>query len=114
MKVSGIASGLLLLLQLTAPALAIAEEVPPQGLEKLSCGTAEVTVQAQCFRVADQERQCRTQSLHLRNPGLEVSNTLAHEGKAIKQPFVHDGTVLDAIATGWACVHAIAFIKTLG
>lgn len=94
----------LLLLALAVPVIALAESSVQPDADKFICGDAEVTVHSNCLSFPEQERQCKTQSLQLHNASKGISRTLQHAGKPIRQPFVHEGQVLDAIATGWACV----------
>jgi hypothetical protein len=95
-----------LLMALIAPAIALAEDTRPQDTEKLLCDSAIVIAHSNCLRFAEQERQCKTQTLELRNVSRGAHATLQHAGKLIRQPFVRDGRVLDAIASSWACINS--------
>ena len=94
----------IVLLALTLPSVALADGARPQDTEKLLCDGAVVTAHSHCLRFDEQERQCKTQTLELQDPGKGIHATLPHAGKLITQPFVHDGPVLDAIASGWTCL----------
>lgn len=45
-----------------------------------------------------------TQKLELHNVRTGAQVTLQHAGKLIRQPFVPEALVLDAVASSWACV----------
>ena len=92
------------LLGLATPAIALADVAQPPGVEKLLCDGAMVTAQSNCIRFAEQERQCKTQTLELHNVRTGTHVTLQHAGKLIRQPFMHEGLVLDDVASSWACV----------
>lgn len=92
------------LLALAAPAIALADVTQPPGADKLPCDGAVVTAQSNCLEFAEQERQCKTQTLELHDVRKGTHVTLQHAGKLISQPFVHEGLVLDAVASSWACV----------
>ncbi len=97
----------LTLMALAMPLLASAENAAPpirQEQDKLVCGDAEVRATSSCLSFTDQETQCKKQTLQLSNPSKGISKKLPHDGKPMRQPFVKNGPVLDAIATGWACV----------
>lgn len=105
-----------LLMALIAPAVALAKDPRLPDTEKLLCDTAVVTAHSNCQRFAEQERQCKTQTLELHNVSIGAHATLQHAGKLIRQPFVRDGRVLDAIASSWACIKSpsgIAYVYVL-
>lgn len=100
---------IILLLASTLSPLAGADEARPaiRNVEdKLQCGDVEVIATSSCLRPADHETQCRAQSLQLKNPAKAIAKKLPHDGKPLRQAFVKEGPVLDAIATGWACIQS--------
>ena len=100
---------IILLLASASSALAAAGEARPvtRNVEdKLQCGDVEVIAKSHCLSPADHETQCRTQSLQLNNPGKGFARKLPHDSKPLRQAFIKDGPVLDAIATGWACLQS--------
>jgi hypothetical protein len=89
-----------------APAMSKENASPSPGpmlTGHLKCGEAQLTAQTQYLDVPSRDRQVLTQTLELTNPGKGTTK-LAHDGRVFRQPFLKDTPVLDASATGWACL----------
>lgn len=54
--------------------------------------------------VTDQDRQVVSQTMTVTAPGAKTASPLKLEERPFRQPFLPDTPVLDASATGWACV----------
>lgn len=100
-------AGLFLALALAATAPAMAQPNAPSSPAMLTghleCGEAQLTAQTQYLEVPGHDRQVLTQTLELTRPGKGTTK-LAHDGREFRQPFLKDTPVLDASATGWACL----------
>lgn len=72
----------------------------------LACGGANLTATTVFREVADQDRQILSQTITIAPAGKSASATLKLEARRLRQPFLRDTLVLDASATGWACVKA--------
>lgn len=72
----------------------------------LQCGDTRLTAATQYLDVPDHDRQVLTQTLALTIPGNGTTTTLTHDGHVFRQPFLKNMPVLDAAATGWACLQA--------
>lgn len=78
----------------------------PQGQTRtgaLLCGPAQLTAHTQYLDVSGHDRQVLSQALSLSLPPA-APRTLAHDGRPLRQPFLPQQPVLDAAATGWACL----------
>ena len=72
----------------------------------LSCGGASLTAETVYLDVPDQDFQPLSQRITLQRPGTNGSVVLHHDGRPLRQPFLKDTPVLDAAASGWACLAA--------
>ena len=84
---------------MAAPAPASA---PREG--RLACGDATLTASTRLTEVADHDRQVLAQGITLVAPGHPDPVTLKLDARRLRQPFLQGVDVLDASATGWACV----------
>ena len=87
-----------------APALSTSAPQVREG--HLQCGGASLTARTQTLDVADHDRQVLSQSIVVQPPGQSAPAALAQDGRPFRQPFLRGTEVLDASATGWACVTA--------
>jgi hypothetical protein len=103
------AAGLFVVLALVATAPTMAQQnVPPPGTTltgHLKCGEAQLTAQTQYLDVPDHDRQVLIQTLELTGPDKGATK-LVHDGRMFRQSFLKDTPVLDASATGWACLES--------
>lgn len=86
-----------------------AGESPPEAAASvghLACGGASLTASTVFREVADQDRQILSQSIAITPPGKKTATMLKLEAHRLRQPFLPGVPVLDASATGWACVTA--------
>jgi hypothetical protein len=72
----------------------------------LKCGDALITSETQVIEVRDQANQILAQTLSLKNTHTGTTTTLVHDGRLFQQPFLQSTSVLDASATGWACIES--------
>jgi hypothetical protein len=85
------------------------QPVPPKrttAIGHLSCGGANLTAETVYLDVPDQDFQPLSQRITLQRPGTNGSMVLHHDGRPLRQPFLKDTPVLDAAASGWACLTA--------
>lgn len=72
----------------------------------MRCGGALLESATTYLDDGEHDRQALDQRLSLTPPGLKKPLALTHDGKPFTQPFMQDTPVLDASATGWACIKA--------
>lgn len=70
----------------------------------LACGGATLTARTQFHEVADHDRQVVSQTITIVPAGTKTASPLKLDAHPLRQPFLRDTPVLDASATGWACV----------
>ena len=91
----------------SAPAARASESLPAAGAPRvghLDCGGASLTASTVFREVIGQDRQVVSQTMTVTAPGAKTASPLKIEARPFRQPFLRDTLVLDASATGWACV----------
>jgi hypothetical protein len=91
----------------SAPSARASESTPAAGalhVGHLDCGGASLTASTVFREVPDQDRQVVAQTMTVTAPGAKTASPLKIEARPFRQPFLRDTPVLDASATGWACV----------
>jgi hypothetical protein len=71
---------------------------------RLDCGGASLIARTVFREVPDHDRQVVSQTVTLIAPGAKTASPLKLDARRFRQPFLPDTLVLDAAATGWACV----------
>lgn len=90
-----------------APAARASQSLPAAGSARvghLDCGGASLTASTVLREVTDQDRQVVSQTITVTAPGAKKASSLKLGARPFRQPFLRDTPVLDASATGWACV----------
>jgi hypothetical protein len=82
---------------------ALAEAAAPRE-GHLACGGATLTARTLLREVADHDRQVVSQTITITPPGAKAASPLRLDARPLRQPFLPRTPVLDASATGWACV----------
>jgi len=97
----------LLALALACTWACASESLPAAGAPRVShldCGGARLTASTVFRDLPDQDRQVVSQTITVTAPGARTARPLKLEARPFRQPFLQDTPVLDASATGWACV----------
>ncbi|MDF0605305.1 hypothetical protein HZU77_006530 [Neisseriaceae bacterium TC5R-5] len=81
-------------------------DTPQTFTAHLSCGQASLLAKTSYLNVVDQDRQVLSQKITLTRADRHRMRVLPQEGKRLRQPFLKNVAVLDAMATGWACLQA--------
>jgi len=72
----------------------------------LACGGASLSASTRFLDVADHDRQVVSQFIAIVPPAAATPVSLVLDARPLRQPFLRGTPVLDASATGWACVTA--------
>lgn len=72
----------------------------------LHCGDAFLVATTVYLDVDGQDRQTLSQRIALKSAGRRVPVILGGDGRPLRQPFLENTPVLEASATGWACLPA--------
>lgn len=72
----------------------------------LACAGAHLTARTQFLDIPDHDLQTLSQTITLIPAGEQIAVPLKLDVRPLRQPFLRHAVVLDARATGWACVTA--------
>jgi len=87
-----------------APSARANDEYGDLRLGRLDCGGASLIARTVFREVPDHDRQVVSQTVTVAAPGAKTASPLKLDARRLRQPFLPDTPVLDAAATGWACV----------